>query len=109
MKLETWMQTLLLSAALGAGSVSAIAVPAERLGGSVSASAGKDTPNNGKQRRAEKSKRKTDNHKVAADTEPVLKKRSDAADKSAEGAGEAVPENLPPVEPQSIVLRGVRG
>ena len=113
MGLEYFSRTLMLGVVLSASSVSAteVTVPAGHLGSSKMTSrtsAGKSVPNSQKQRRAENIKLKTNDHKVAADTEVTLNKRSPAADKSMDDAGEVLPENIPPAEHQSIALRGVR-
>ncbi len=113
MRLKTLTRTLLLGVALGASpSVLAaeIAAPAERLGDSVGTlrpSAARELPDSWQQRRGEKSKNK--DGKGATDKKAVTKKRSASADSGTGGAGEAVPDNVPPAEPQSIALRGVRG
>ncbi len=111
MRFKALTRIMMLGMALGASPLSLAAesaAPAERPGvGTMHPSAAGELPDSRQQRRGEKPKNK--DGKGAADKKAVTKKRNAAADSGTVGAGEAVPDNVPPAEPQSIALRGVRG
>lgn len=110
MRFETLLRTLLLGVALGVSPAwAAELAPAERVGGGADAlqSLPAKDVSNSQQRRLKKARIK--GGKRAADTEAVLKKDGAAANRNSGEAAAAIPENIPPAEPQSIALRGVRG
>ncbi len=96
MRLEMLTQTLLLGAVLGVAPLKAVCAPTERSGATGA------SVESTSQKVSQVQKPRTSGQVQVKDGKGAL------AGKSAE-AEEAVPEKLPPAEPQSIALRGVRG